>query len=198
MIHYKENNVVHNVNFEVFSEYVNHDATGVHLYITKMINFFKNRFGAKSIKKIYYFSDGAKSQYKNRYNISNLMNHKKDFKIEAEWHFFATSHGKGPGDGIGGCVKKQAYRASLQNRNNLNITTTEKLYEWATKFFKKIFFDFTSLSEYEKHKKKLQTRFSKAKKITGTRQYHSYRVLNSTTIQCQIFSKQIESVNIKM
>ena len=48
----------------------------------------------------------------------NLLNHKKDFVIEAEWQFFATSHGKGACDGIGGCVKRNAYRASLQNRNS--------------------------------------------------------------------------------
>ena len=48
----------------------------------------------------------------------NLLNHKKDFGIEAEWHFFAISHGKGACDGIGGCIKRNAYRASLQNRNS--------------------------------------------------------------------------------
>jgi hypothetical protein len=39
---------------------------------------------------------------------------KKDFNVEAEWHFFATSHGKGLCDGIGGTVKRMARRASLQ------------------------------------------------------------------------------------
>ncbi len=31
------------------------------------------------------------------------------------WHFFATSHGKGVCDGIGGTIKRLAARASLQN-----------------------------------------------------------------------------------
>jgi hypothetical protein len=27
--------------------------------------------------------------------VAKLVNHKNDFGIAAEWHFFATSHGKG-------------------------------------------------------------------------------------------------------
>lgn len=126
------------------------------------------------------------------------MNHEKDFKIEAEWHFFATAHGKGACDGIGGCIKRNAYRASLQNKNDKQITTTKKLCEWAKNFFKKIFFDFTSLIEYEKHKKKLEARFSTAKSIPGTRQFHCYKIVNSTTMECKIFSKHTESVKVNI
>ena len=56
-------------------------------------------------KKVYYFSDGARSQYKNRFNLLNVVYNEKGFGIKAEWHFFATAHGKGACDGIGGCVK---------------------------------------------------------------------------------------------
>jgi hypothetical protein len=34
--------------------------------------------------------------------------------VSAEWHFFATSHRKGPADGIGGTVKRLAEKTSLQ------------------------------------------------------------------------------------
>lgn len=51
---------------------------------------------------IYYFSDGAASQYKNKVNLLNLCMHDADFNIKAEWHFFATSHGESTCDGIGG------------------------------------------------------------------------------------------------
>ena len=53
--------------------------------------------------KIKHFSDGASSQYKNQKNIHNLCLHESDFGIPAEWHFLATSHGKGACDGIGTC-----------------------------------------------------------------------------------------------
>jgi hypothetical protein len=57
---------------------------------------------------IIYFSDGCAAQYKNRKNFLNLCNHDADFGLPAEWHFFATSHGKGPCDGVGGTVKRLA------------------------------------------------------------------------------------------
>ena len=58
--------------------------------------------------KITYFSDGCAAQYKNCKNLINLCYHKEDFGIPAEWHFFATSHGKDPCDGVKGTVKREA------------------------------------------------------------------------------------------
>ena len=61
------------------------------------------------ISKIYYFTDGTASQYNytNYKNICNLLYHRDDFGLDAEWHFFATSHGKNACDGIGGTVKRE-------------------------------------------------------------------------------------------
>ncbi|KYM96833.1 hypothetical protein ALC62_12496 [Cyphomyrmex costatus] len=180
---------------ERFSEYENHDATAVHLYNSKMIRFLKKKFGVKNVKKLFYFSDGAGSQYKNRFNFLNLLYHEKDFKIKAEWHFFATAHGKGACDGIGGCVKKNAYRASLQDKT---IVSTEKLFEWASNYFKKINFDFCNLSQYKKHAKVLEKRFKEAKTISGTRQFHCYKPLDSNSVECKIFSNYSESTVVKI
>ena len=110
-----------------------------------MIKRLKKNFGARNVKKIYYFSDGCPNQYKNRYIFLSLMFHEEEFGVKAEWHFFATSHGNGACDGIGGCVKRSAYRASLQNQT---IVMTEKLFERASSFFKKIEFDYSKLTAY--------------------------------------------------
>ena len=48
---------------------------------------------SNKIDKIYYFTDGAGSQYKNYKSIYNLQYHRDDFGLDAEWHFFQTSHG---------------------------------------------------------------------------------------------------------
>lgn len=142
VIYHKHNNKVQNLNYVIFSVYENHDATEVHLYNTRMIRFLKNKLGERKVNKIFYFSDRAGTQYKNRFNFLNLLYHEKDFGVKAEWHFFASSHGKGACDGIGGCVKKAAYRASLQDKT---IVSTVKLFEWAQSFFKKIHFDYCSI-----------------------------------------------------
>ena len=41
--------------------------------------------------------------------------HHDDFGLDAEWIFFATSHGKSPCDGIGGFVKRYIAKRSLQH-----------------------------------------------------------------------------------
>lgn len=139
-----------------------------------MIDFLIEKFGKSNVKKLYFFSDGAGSQYKNKFNFFNLIYFEKGYNVKAEWHFFATSHGKGACDGIGGCIKKKAYRTSLQSKNT-PLTTTKKLYDWAKRFFKKINFSYCSNDEYEKHKESLQSRYSEAKTIKGTRQFHCYK-----------------------
>ena len=48
----------------------------------------------------------------------NFCHQKDDFGVKAEWHFSATSHGKGPCDGLGGTVKRLAAHASLQRPYN--------------------------------------------------------------------------------
>ena len=90
------------ISFCVVSDYMKHDATTVHVFISVIIAQLRKLIPDLSLVK--YFSDGASSQYKNCKNFLNLCYHEEDFGIKAEWHFFATSHGKSPCDGIGGTV----------------------------------------------------------------------------------------------
>ena len=59
--------------------------------------------------------------------MTNLVYHQDDFGIRAEWHFFATSHGKSACDGIGGTVKREAARASLRATTTGHILTPQQL-----------------------------------------------------------------------
>ncbi|CAH0547127.1 unnamed protein product [Brassicogethes aeneus] len=74
-----------------------------------------------------YFSDGSASQYKNRYNLLNLLHHEEDFQITAEWHYYAT-HGKAPSDGLGGTLKRLADRANLQSKSGEKIQNPDELF----------------------------------------------------------------------
>jgi hypothetical protein len=46
------------------------------------------------MRKISHFSDGTASQYQSRKKTADLVNHKNNSGIAAEWHFFAISHRK--------------------------------------------------------------------------------------------------------
>lgn len=78
-------------------------------------------------------SDGAVSQYKNRFNLMTIANHKQDFGLECEWHFHATSHGKGPHDGVGGTIRRMAANESLSRIYDNQINTSRLFYEYAKK-----------------------------------------------------------------
>lgn len=125
------------------------------------------------MQKILYFSDGAASQYKNRYNVFNVAHHQIDFGLKAEWHFFATSHGKGPSDGLGGTLKREAARASLILPSDKQIQTPIQLYEWAKSKLSGINVAFVSATEISATKTKLQNRFNAAPPVPGIRSFHT-------------------------
>lgn len=133
-----------------------------------------NKEKVPSVKTIRYFSDGAASQYKNYKNLDNLIHSHSDFGVHAEWHFFATSHGKSPCDGIGGTVKRLAARASLQSCTTHHILTPQELYQWAEKYINGIKFFFVPQSQVERQRRSQEARFSKAKKVPGIRSHHCF------------------------
>ncbi len=108
-----------------------HNTVAVHTFLKPILNYVKQL--CPTLTKIHYFTDGAGSQYKNFNNMANLVHHLEDFSLEAEWHFFATSHGKGPCDGIVGTIQRLARRKSLQSFNNSHedIQTPLALFQFA-------------------------------------------------------------------
>jgi hypothetical protein len=111
--YYSQNEMTEHISFVVISDCLKHDTVTVHLFQSKLCTFLSGEL--KDLTKIYYFSDGATSQHKNRKNFINLCYHKDDLGMDAEWHFFAVSHGKGAYDGIRGTITRLEKKTSLQN-----------------------------------------------------------------------------------
>ncbi|GBM76115.1 hypothetical protein AVEN_18946-1 [Araneus ventricosus] len=82
------------------------------------------------IKYIKYFSDGSSAEYKYFENFINLCHHEKDHGVKAEWYFFASYHGKGDCDGIGGSIKCMSTKASLQRPYKDQILNASDLYKF--------------------------------------------------------------------
>ena len=102
-----------------------------------------------NVDLLYYFSDGAPSQYKNYKNFSNLYYHLHDYGIQAEWHFFTINHGKSPCDGIGGTAKHLVATASLQNTYILSVLSVRDMFDWCIKNIEGISFLLVSSEEVE-------------------------------------------------
>ena len=141
----------------------------------------------KKPQKIYYFSECA-AQYKNCKKFTNLCYHAADFGVQAEWYFFATSHGKSAGDGAGGTLKRLATRASLQHLYQDHILTAEQLYQFAVSEIKGMYFGFATLSEHEQEAKVLEDRLKRSRTVPGTHQLHSVVPVSTTVVEVKSFS----------
>ncbi|ELU17965.1 hypothetical protein CAPTEDRAFT_215629, partial [Capitella teleta] len=103
----------------IVSDCLQHTKITVFTCMEEIFTHLKSKHS--SVKKICVFSDGAASQFKQRFLFSNLHLWEQQHSIKLEWNFFATSHGKGAVDGIGGTVKRSVWRyvkagqASVQN-----------------------------------------------------------------------------------
>ena len=114
----KEDGNLGTISFCVVSDCLKQDATAVYAFISVIIAHLKKLIPGLSLVR--YFSDV--SQYKNCKNFLNLCYHEEDFGVKAEWHFFATSHGKSPCDVIGGTIKRLVARATVAFKLPQGIT----------------------------------------------------------------------------
>jgi hypothetical protein len=173
LIYYKKDGILQNRNFCIISDHLSHDTVTFYAFQEQLISFVK--FELAHLKKFFYFSDGSSAQYKNKKNFRNLGLHKEDFGIDAEWHFFATSHGKGPCDGLGGTIKRLAAKASLQRPMFNQIITSMQLFMWCQSEIKGINFVFVHSKYVVEVGNKLQQRFEGTITVKGTRDNHCFK-----------------------
>ena len=101
----------HHQSFALVSDNLDHDKLTVnsYMYLTYLLLEMKDIY--PNLQEVHIFSDGAVSQFKNKYIFQLLCYLQEKLKLSLAWHFFATSHGKGAVDGIGGSVKRMALDA---------------------------------------------------------------------------------------
>ena len=162
----------------VISDHMRHNTATVYAFLCVVVPFLKTLI--TDLRLIMYWSDGAAGQYKNCKNFQNLLKHEEDFGVAAEWHFFATSHGKSPCDGIGGTVKRLARSASLQATVSGHIVTPNQLFDWANAHIPGVQFFYVESNAVETlFLTVLANRFKDLKTVPGTRTHHCFRVSNN-------------------
>lgn len=89
----------------------------------------------ESIQEIIY-SDGPSSEFKNKFMVKFVHIISQKYKKDFQWKYFATSHGKGVVDGIGGRIKsivrqavmsKRAESVIVQNSRDFARVASEKM-----------------------------------------------------------------------
>lgn len=184
--YYLKKNELHYTSGVCLSNSLKHDAAAVYAVQTKLIPEIKKN--VPNVRKIIYCTDGAKQHFKNRFQMTNLVYHKDDFNLEAEWHFSATAHGKSAFDGIGACFKREAYRARLLAQPTKSLLTPEAILEWAGTHFQSLKIYYFDKVYHEKIRRKLNKRFDSAPPITGIMNHHSFQALADQKIFMKRFS----------
>ena len=93
--------------YVIVSNCLTHGKVAVYRYLDILISDIQN---FTEVEKLKVFSDGAASQFKQRYVLSLLPVFSQQYGIQMSWNFFATSHGKGVVDGHGGSTKGAVWR----------------------------------------------------------------------------------------
>jgi hypothetical protein len=169
-----------NICFVIISECLYHDAVTIYIFQKHLITFFKEN--VLNISNMYYFCYGVSAKYKSKNNFINLCHHNTDFGINAEWHFFVTSHGKGPCGGVGGTIKHLAACSSLQQHQ---ILTAAQLYSWAKEHLPSIHLQYVCNSEVEQTRHYLKFRLDNTRTVVATCQYHAFLPVSNTTLMAE-------------
>ena len=176
--------------FTFISKDLTHDTSFVYDVQCRIMEYIKQNLPL--IRKIIYFSDGCAGQYKNYKNFLNICHHKEDFGLEAEWNFFATSHGKSAVDGIGGTVKRVVARASMQRSGTESILTAETMVKFCLEKIPKITFQLIEEDTLKTVREKQLTRYELGRTIPGTRGFHFFCPISSNEITFKTISNSAD------
>ena len=186
IFYYKDDDKLTHQSMIFLSESLKHDTAAVYAIQTLLIPEIKKK--VRKLKKIYYVTDGAKQHFKNKYQIANVIHHKEDFHVEAEWHYTATAHGKSMYDGIGATFKRAAYLASLTAKPTEAILTPEVLYGWASSHFKTMRVLYFDKVFHDKIRRKLNARFANCESVPEISKNHGFVVNKNKEVLIKRYS----------
>lgn len=164
--------------YTIVSDDISHQKLSIKVFMYKLVEDILKRF--PSLEKLLIFSDGPSSQFKNKYTASLLCSLQNDFKIDCDWLFFATSHGKGSVDAIGGAIKHRVW-IKIRSRKRM-ISNPFEFYECAKEEIKGTHIFFVSQENIQLHTQEMEKKWADIKSIPEIRQCHYFMPYDSTSI----------------
>lgn len=136
-----------------------------------------------NLKKIFFFSDGPSSQYRQKNNFFLIKYFSSFYEVNILWSFFESGHGKGVADAIGGVVKRALDRQVAYGKDIISATD---VYLTLESFVKAVKVFYVSETEIKAISQLIPTGL---KTIKGTMSIHEViSVLGSDEIQHRILS----------
>ena len=171
----------------IISDHLKHDKTPIVVFMGQLFS-LKNA----DINTIKVWSDRPNSQFKNKYVLGSLDLLSKKHDIDMIWNFSATSHGKGPVDGVGATVKREASQKTLTRRHAINNLDD---FEMAALNVKNI--KITRISEEEAYERAaqldLKELFENTRAIPKITQCHFVKLENGS-IRTKLYTSQVLSL----
>ncbi|CAB4014894.1 Hypothetical predicted protein [Paramuricea clavata] len=160
----------------IASDNLNHSKDTIVAYIDYLLSILPS-----NTQNISIWSDGPSSQFKNRFIVAALKSLQDKHKIQITWNYFATSHGKGPVDGIGGAVKRQVW---MTVKTRKHIVCDAKSFVVAAEDSSNVKVVEMATSEIEERNTSLNTKevFEDASPIPGIAAIHSIKIDNAGKI----------------
>lgn len=185
VFYYKEGTEIKHQSLIYLSESTKHDTAAVYTMQKMLIPYLTANL---DVKKVVYFSDGAKQHFKNKFQMANLIRHEEDFGVKADWHFHTTAHGKAASDGIGATFKREAARNSLLCKPTEAILSHEKLVKWGQNYFTKIKVFYYSRKTHESVERFLKKRFNEAPAVPEILKNHCFIVCENKKLLIKRYS----------
>ena len=167
--------------YVIVSDYLNHDKYAVAVFNDLLLDNIKSI--APKIQVLNIFSDGAGQHFKQRFTLS----YASSASIPINWHFFATSHGKGAVDGIGGTIKRNVYDGVRAGR--FAPVDAKSFAECATTVSEKIHISFVPAVSIHEKKEELDSFWNSIPKIPDIHKIHSVRYQQPMIVKISVISE---------
>lgn len=132
-----------------------------------------------TVKTVKIWSDGPRSQFKNKYMAAVILILEQKFKLKIVWNFFATAHGKACVDGIGATVKKKV-RSMILSKKRIVYQTSDFVDAFKSKKSK---VDLYGMSDEEINKINVELNldkvFAETSAVRGISEYHQLQVIDN-------------------
>ena len=147
------------------------------------------------ISKVDIFSDGPSSQFKNKY-VAHFFRELNKMFPDMKWHYFATSHGKGAVDGIGGSVKRVVWKAVSTRK--IVVNDAKSFAKAASELCQAVDVEFVGSESLSTTAQSLELTkcFQSAPVVPGIAKYHCLEPIQNGALRCRLFSRQSEWVDV--
>ena len=125
------------------------------------------------------------SQFKNRYIINHLTTMLDTMDIDFSWNYFASSHGKGIVDGVGGTLKRLVWLEIMAGKRCSSAEDFVKICQEKTKTISVIF---VQQAQFDITESMLEKAFSNIVNLPGIQKQHHIQALHKNVIQYARYS----------